>query len=109
MVDKSSLGNSLKEMSDRETVFDHILSCLHILQSHLVACRNPGEGGKGCTIDVEAATSLDIVNRHRHIVGDVYLYEFCHDYAITLRTAARIPSFCTSSRYSDTRSVSPGI
>ena len=44
------------------------------------------------TIDVEAATCLDIVYRHRYIISGVYLYEFCHDYAITDLTAARIPS-----------------
>ena len=31
------------------------------------------------TFDIEYATGLDILYRHGHIVGRVYLYEFCHN------------------------------
>ena len=80
-------------MTDRETIFHNILALSNILESHLVTGRDKSLRNDLYTIDVEAASCLDIVYCHRHIISGVYLYEFCHDYAITDLTAARMPSF----------------
>ena len=78
MIYKSALWHSLKQMSDRETILYHILSFRKIFKGNLMTGRDKSLRNYLYTIDVEAATCLDIVYRHRYIISGVYLYEFFH-------------------------------
>ena len=78
VINKTSLRDSLKEMTDRKSVFDHVFTFIHITECHFMTCRNSRKSIYLYTIDLKAIASLDIVNRYRYIVGNVYLYEVCH-------------------------------
>ena len=93
MVNHTTLRYILKQMSYREPILYHIFTFRHVPEGYFVAGRNPCQRTYPYTIDVEAATCLDIVYRYGDIVCRIYLYEFSHNYPITVLTAARIPSF----------------
>ena len=78
MVDKTALRNSLEKMSDRETIFNDILTLCNISKCHFVTCRDKSLRYNLYTIDVEAATCLDIAYCHRYVIRGVDFDEFCH-------------------------------
>ena len=76
MIDNITLLYRAQEMTYRESVLDHIGSLLHILKGYLMTCRNRFLSTYINTIDIEALSSLDIMNGNGNIICRIYSYEF---------------------------------